>query len=34
MSFQGKRCIMIEVDEDAVIEGFTLTTETLLEKAE
>ncbi|KAF9124829.1 hypothetical protein BGX30_000780 [Mortierella sp. GBA39] len=34
VSFQGKRCIMIEVDEDAVIEGFTLTTETLLEKAE
>ncbi|KHF26897.1 hypothetical protein CM49_06691 [Paenibacillus sp. P1XP2] len=34
VSFQGKRCIMIEVDEDAVIEGFTLTTETLLEKAD
>ncbi|WP_136608780.1 DUF4317 domain-containing protein [Paenibacillus dokdonensis] len=34
VSFQGKRCIMIEVDEDAVIEGFTLNTETLLEKAE
>lgn len=34
VSFQGKRCIMIEVDKDAVIEGFTLTTETLLEKAD
>ncbi|MWV47115.1 DUF4317 family protein [Paenibacillus sp. HJL G12] len=34
VSFQGKRCIMIEVDEDAVIEGFTLTTETLLERAD
>ncbi|WP_422659826.1 DUF4317 domain-containing protein [Paenibacillus sp. EC2-1] len=34
VSFQGKRCIMIEVDEDAVIEGFTLSTETLLEKAD
>ncbi|WP_379135255.1 DUF4317 domain-containing protein [Paenibacillus sp. sgz500958] len=29
VNFQGKRCIMIEVDEDVVIEGFTLTTETL-----
>lgn len=29
VNFQGKRCIMIEVDEDAVIEGFTLATETL-----
>ncbi|MBB3114564.1 hypothetical protein FHS18_006685 [Paenibacillus phyllosphaerae] len=29
VNYQGKRCIMIEVDEDAVIEGFTLTTETL-----
>lgn len=34
VSFQGKRCIMIEVDEDAVIEGFTLSTEPVLEKAE
>ncbi|SDE22743.1 protein of unknown function [Paenibacillus sp. UNCCL117] len=29
VNHQGKRCILIEVDEDAVIEGFTLTTETL-----
>lgn len=29
VNYQGKRCIMIEVDEDAVIEGFTLNTETL-----
>ncbi|MBD7970091.1 MULTISPECIES: DUF4317 domain-containing protein [Paenibacillus] len=29
VNFQGKRCIMIEVDEDVVIEGFTLSTETL-----
>lgn len=29
VNYQGKRCILIEVDEDAVIEGFTLTTETL-----
>ena len=29
VNYQGKRCIMIEVDEDAVIEGFTLSTETL-----
>ncbi|KRE98493.1 hypothetical protein ASG89_05695 [Paenibacillus sp. Soil766] len=29
VSYQGKRCIMIEVDEDVVIEGFTLNTETL-----
>lgn len=29
VNYQGKRCIMIEVDEDAVIEGFTLTTEIL-----
>jgi hypothetical protein len=29
VSHQGKRCILIEVDEDAVIEGFTLITETL-----
>lgn len=33
VNYQGKRCIMIEVDEDVVIEGFTLNTETLLEKA-
>jgi len=30
VNYQGKRCILIEVDEDAVIEGFTLSTETLL----
>lgn len=29
VSYQGKRCILIEVDEDVVIEGFTLNTETL-----
>lgn len=29
VNYQGKRCIMIEVDEDVVIEGFTLGTETL-----
>jgi hypothetical protein len=29
VNYQGKRCILIEVDEDAVIEGFTLSTETL-----
>ncbi|MFF2019728.1 DUF4317 domain-containing protein [Paenibacillus sp. NPDC058177] len=29
VNYQGRRCILIEVDEDAVIEGFTLTTETL-----
>jgi hypothetical protein len=29
VNYKGKRCILIEVDEDAVIEGFTLTTETL-----
>lgn len=29
VNFQGKRCIMIEVDEDVVIEGFTLSMETL-----
>lgn len=29
VNYQGRRCIMIEVDEDAVIEGFTLNTETL-----
>jgi len=29
VNYQGKRCIMIEVEEDAVIEGFTLATETL-----
>ncbi|UJF31550.1 DUF4317 domain-containing protein [Paenibacillus hexagrammi] len=29
VNFQGKRCILIEVDEDVVIEGFTLNTETL-----
>lgn len=26
VQYQGKRCIMIEIDEDAVIEGFTLDT--------
>ena len=30
VNYQGRRCILIEVDEDAVIEGFTLSTETLL----
>lgn len=30
VNFQGKRCIMIEVDEDVAIEGFTLASETLL----
>lgn len=29
VNYQGKRCIMIEVDEDVVIEGFTLSTEIL-----
>ncbi|MBP1962987.1 DUF4317 domain-containing protein [Paenibacillus aceris] len=29
VNYQGKRCILIEVDEDVVIEGFTLSTETL-----
>jgi hypothetical protein len=29
VNYQGKRCILIEVDEYAVIEGFTLSTETL-----
>jgi hypothetical protein len=29
VSYQGKRCILIEVDEDVIIEGFTLNTETL-----
>lgn len=29
VNHHGRRCILIEVDEDAVIEGFTLTTETL-----
>lgn len=29
VNYQGRRCIMIEVDEDAVIEGFTLATENL-----
>lgn len=29
VQYHGKRCILIEVDEDAVVEGFTLTTETL-----
>ncbi|MCI3922955.1 DUF4317 domain-containing protein [Paenibacillus sp. TRM 82003] len=29
VNYQGKRCILIEVDEDAVIEGFTLATEEL-----
>lgn len=29
VNYQGKRCILIEVDEDAVIEGFTLNTEML-----
>ncbi|MCK8485950.1 DUF4317 domain-containing protein [Paenibacillus sp. MBLB2552] len=29
VNYHGKRCILIEVDEDAVIEGFTLNTEEL-----
>ncbi len=29
VNYHGKRCILIEVDEDAVIEGFTLNTEDL-----
>ncbi|MNO45082.1 hypothetical protein D3C76_353390 [compost metagenome] len=29
VNYQGRRCILIEVDEDVVIEGFTLNTETL-----
>lgn len=29
VNYQGKRCILIEVDEDTVIEGFTMKTETL-----
>ncbi|AIQ66943.1 DUF4317 domain-containing protein [Paenibacillus graminis] len=29
VNYQGKRCLMIEVDEEVVIEGFTLSTETL-----
>lgn len=29
VNYHGKRCILIEVDEDAVIEGFTLSTEDL-----
>lgn len=29
VNFQGKRCLMIEIDEDVMIEGFTLATETL-----
>ena len=31
VNFQGKRCIMIEVDEDVAIEGFTLASETLIQ---
>lgn len=30
VNYQGRRCIMIEVDEDVVIEGFTLNTEKLI----
>ncbi|AIQ56220.1 MULTISPECIES: DUF4317 domain-containing protein [Paenibacillus] len=29
VNYQGKRCILIEIDEDAVIEGFTLMSENL-----
>jgi hypothetical protein len=29
VNYKGKRCLLIEVDEDVVIEGFTLSTETL-----
>ena len=28
VNYNGKRCLLIEVDEDAVIEGFTLIPET------
>jgi len=34
LRYINRRCIMIEVDEDAVIEGFTLSTGTILEKAD
>ena len=30
VQYHGKRCLLIEVDEEVVIEGFTLATETLL----
>ncbi|MCR2807075.1 DUF4317 domain-containing protein [Paenibacillus soyae] len=29
VNYRGKKCLLIEVDEDVVIEGFTLSTETL-----
>lgn len=29
VNYKGKRCILIEVDEDAVIEGFTMNSETI-----
>lgn len=29
VNYRGKRCILIEIDEDATVEGFTLETETL-----
>jgi hypothetical protein len=29
VNYQGKRCILIEIDEDVIIEGFTLNTEDL-----
>lgn len=29
VNYRGKRCILIEIDEEAVIDGFTLETETL-----
>ncbi|CAM4453831.1 DUF4317 domain-containing protein [Paenibacillus tarimensis] len=29
VNYRGKKCLLIEVDEDVVIEGFTLNTETL-----
>lgn len=32
VTVDGKRCLLIEVEEDAVIEGFTLLSEELLEK--
>ncbi|WP_138496013.1 DUF4317 domain-containing protein [Paenibacillus pinistramenti] len=29
VNFQGKKCLLIEIDEDVVVEGFTLSSETL-----
>ncbi|WP_026672279.1 DUF4317 domain-containing protein [Alkalihalobacterium bogoriense] len=33
VNYNGKRCLLIEIDEDAVIEGFTMAPETLLSAA-